>query len=213
MTNGLKMDVNISINHELIEINKYEYNINNMILTENDKTNIMNSGTKFLSMQERLTRLFVFIRTDNIYEFRKCISEDRSVINAIHNGTYLLHEACKRGAAEIVTFLLFSNAICDKKNSYGLMPQHYVVKSTNPIIIDILNVFGYNLNVKDLNGNTPLHHAIIQSNKIMVHLLINHNVNQYIRNNNKQTPMDICTNSEILLLLKDYDDLISSLKI
>jgi hypothetical protein len=213
MVSGFKVDVNISINRELIEISKYRYNANNMILTENDKTNIMNSGTKFLSIRERLTRLFVFIRTDNIYEFRKYISEDRSVINAIHNGTYLLHEACKRGAAEIVTFLLFSNAICNKKNSYGLMPQHYVVKSTNPIIIDILNVFGYDLNVQDLNGNTPLHHAIMHSNKIMVHLLINHNVNQNIKNNNKQTPMNICTNSKILSLLTEYDNLLSSLKI
>jgi ankyrin repeat protein len=191
-------------NDEEIEIDKFEYSAKKMILSESDKEDILRSGKGFMTEVERLSRLFAYIRTCNAYEFRKVLSEDRSVINSTHNKTYLIHEACKRGATDIVTFLLFSNADCHMADGYGLLPQHYSVVSNAPVIIDILSVFGHDLNVIDDHGNTPLHHAVKCENKIMIHMLLNYKVDSTIKNVNGKTAFDLSDNSVISIVLKDY---------
>lgn len=181
---------------ELIEIDPYEYDVAKMELSDEDRNDILRTGNGFLTEAERLSKLFAYIRTDRAYEFRKVLSEDRSVINTVHSKTYLLHEACRKGASEIVTFLLFSDARCNIKDGYGLMPQHYAVRSKSPTVLDILSVFGHDLNVRDSKQNTPLHHAVILKNRIMIHMLINYKVDPFAENNKKQQPTDLIDNDD-----------------
>lgn len=197
-------EIDIDTMDELIEIDRYEYNSAKMELSEEDKEDILRTGNGFLTETERLSKLFAYIRTDREYEFRKVLSEDRSVINTVHNKTYLIHEACRKGASEIVTFLLFSDARCNVKDEFGLMPQHYAVRSNSPNILDILSVFGHDLNVKDNDQNTPLHHAVMLKNSIMIHMLLHYRIDPFAKNNDKKTAIDLAADAETRQVLQSY---------
>ena len=150
--------------------------------------------------ERRLSKLFDFICSESPNEFRKTLLEDKSVIDIKHDGTYLLHKACKEESADIVTFLLFSNADCTIPDSKGYYPQHYASRAKSGLIMDIISVFGQDLNVKDAIGNTPLHYAVIKNRKNIVKMLMNHKV-KILKNNNGLTPIDICGNDEILKMM------------
>jgi Ankyrin repeats (3 copies)/Ankyrin repeat len=190
---------------ELIEMDRFKFDPSQMMLTETDRLDIMRSGKGALTEEERLSRLFNHIRTNNPHEFRKVLSGDRSVINDPFKKTHLLHEACRKGAVDIVTFLLFSNANCSARDSYGLYPQHCAALSAAPVLIDIMSVFGHDLNIKDSKGNTPLHHAVMNRDKTVIHMLLNYKVN-ILKNDEGNTPIDICNDIEITKTLVEYGD-------
>ena len=192
-----------SADEELIEIDRYEYDSRKMILTESDRLDIMKSGTTSLTNEQRLSRLFNYIRTQESREFRNLLSEDKSVINMKFNNTYLLHEACRKGAIDVVTFLLFSDADCHIRDENGHYPQHAAAQSNCPILIDILNVFGHDMNVKDSDGNTPLHHAVVNEDAHIIHMLMNLEA-PMSKNNEGFTPIDICQSREIIETLLKY---------
>ena len=171
------------------------------ILTDSDRLDIMRRGTGKLTDLERLARLFQLIREDNSQEFKKLLNEDKNVINTMYKKSYLLHEACRRGMADIVTFLLFSNADCNLRDGNGMYPQHNAALSGCMILIDILSVFGHDLNIKDLNGNTPLHLAVMNKDSSIVHMLLSYNV-KILKNKEEKTPIEICDDSDISDMFK-----------
>ena len=172
-------------------------------LSDTDRTDIMRTGKGALTEEKRLSRLFNLIRSDKAYDFRKLLSEDRNIINQSFKKTHLIHEACQRGAVDIVTFLLFSNADCHIQDSNGMYPQHYAAISNAPVLIDILSVFGHDLNIKDSKGNTPLHHAVLLENKIVIHMLMHYKA-LILKNIENNTPIDISNDLEIIQTLKEY---------
>jgi hypothetical protein len=199
-------DVNdVDDQDELIVIDRFHYDPNKMILTDDDRLDILRGENGFLTEDERLSRLFNYIKICKSYEFRKLLSEDNNVINQMFKNTYLLHEACLYGAVDIVTFLLFSDADCNLIDLNGMYPQHNAIQSKMPILIDILSVFGNDLNVKDLKGNTPLHHAVTISDKTIIHMLLNYKV-EILQNNAENTPIDICDDLTIKNTLIEYQN-------
>ena len=190
---------------ELIEIDRFLYDSRKMILSDADLLDIIHSGDGFLTEEARLSRLFNYIRTDRPHDFRKTLSDDKSIINQMFRETYLLHEACRRGAIDIVTFLLFSDAECHISDLNGMYPQHCAAQSQSPILIDILSVFGHDLNIQDSHGNTPLHYAALNSDKSIVHMLINYKV-KILKNNEGLTPIDICDDPAIKSTLTEYQN-------
>ncbi len=192
----------IDVEDELIEIDRFEYNPHKMILSEANRRDIQ-AGKGNLTENERMRRLFSYIHEENSYEFRRTLTDDNSVINTRHDGTFLLHRACAKGSVDIVTFLLFSNADCNISDDDGLYPQHHAALSGCPILIDILSVFGHDLNILDGDGNTPLHLAVELEDKVMIHMLINYKV-RLLKNNENNTPIDICEDRDTLNALKKH---------
>lgn len=175
------------------------------ILTEADRIDIIRRGANSLTNLERQTRLFNLIRADNSYEFKKLLEFDinKDIINVIYKKTYLLHEACRRGMADIVTFLLFLNADCNLRDNNGMYPQHNAALSNCAILIDILSVFGNDFNVKDKRGNTPLHLAVMKKERSIINILLSLNV-RILKNKEGKTPIDVCEDPVILNMLKNH---------
>jgi len=199
---GLSDDLNIS--DELIEIRT-----DRKILDENDVNSILSI---IITPADRLKTLFECVRDGRPRDFRKTISlmadqQRTDTINTMRDGTYLLHEACRTGQDEIAIFLLFSDANCfiaDRRENY---PQHYAAQSNKPVLIDILCVFGVDINLTDSDNNTPLHYAAMSNQpnapKILK-ILEEYHADPRIKNSKNKTPIDLCEHNKMRKMLEAY---------
>jgi ankyrin repeat protein len=96
------------------------------------------------------------------------------------------------GNSESVSFLMFTGIKCSKLDDNGLTAQHYAIQSRNPIIIEILALFGNDVNVQDTKGNTPLHHSIEIGDINMIKILLEYKADITIKNDIGFTPKDYC---------------------
>lgn len=126
-----------------------------LILSDQTMTEIIKSYSSIKSQKLLLTMAFKSLRSNNMMEFRRIICEQKDIVNIKHDGTYLIHEACRLGNADFVCLLLFLGAKCNIMDDKGLMAQHHAVIGHDPMCIDILFLFGNHMDVKDMHGNTP----------------------------------------------------------
>lgn len=203
----LSDDSNISaesLSDELIEIRN-----DRKILDENDVNSILSIT---VTLADRLKTLFECIRGGRSRDFRKtiCLMDDQQrteTINTMCDGTYLLHEACRTGQDEIAIFLLFSDANCFIADRREMYPQHYAAQSNKPVLIDILCVFGVDINTVDSNNNTPLHYAAMSDQpnapKILK-ILEEYHADPRIKNSKNKTPIDLCKSTKMRKMLEAY---------
>lgn len=192
----------IVLDDEPIDTLLYNKNTVNMIITEKDMDNV--NISKVTNAKICIQNAFRHIRNNDIFEFRKLINNNKSIVNMKCKNTYLIHESCKRGLTEFVKILLFSGAHCDAPDSYNKYPQHYAIESKCCMLIDIMFLFGHSMNVQDSNGDTPFHYAVKMNNLEMITALMIYRATPTIKNSSSHTVMDICTNEEILTIIKKY---------
>ncbi len=140
---------------ELIDTYRYTRDLRELVISDQTMCDIVKSYSSVKSQKILLNMAFKSLRTNNMMEFRRIICEQKDVVNIKHDGTYLIHEACRLGNADFVCLLLFLGAKCDTMDDKGLMAQHYAVISNDPMCIDILFLFGNHMDVKDMYGNSP----------------------------------------------------------
>ena len=174
---------------EKIDMVVYNKDTTNLILSNEDLDDILDI---YNNTKNYIVLAFKYLESNNINKFRKLISQHKYIINTKYNGTYLIHKACSIGDSEIVSFLMFTGAICSNMDDTGLMAQHYSIYSKETIIIEILELFGNDINVQDIKGNTPLHHAIELNNKTMIKILLEYKADINIKNNIGFSPSDYC---------------------
>lgn len=192
---------------EQIDTSEYTKDTRNLILTDEIVLDIISNKSSYNFQQKHIFDAFRFLKNNKLTEFRKLITDHKNLINIKHNKTYLLHEACKLGVSDFVSLLLFLGAKSSIHDDHGLMAQHYAAKSDNCVIIDILALFGNNMNVLDMIGNTPLHFAIINRNYDIIKALMSYKADPYIVNKagEKATDkLDKIVDIDIINMINEY---------
>ena len=88
-------------------------------------------------------------------------------------------------------------------------PLHYASMFNHGDVIEHLLVTGSRIDFLDMEGETALFKAVRCGCKNTVQILLNHDAKIDIRNRKGQTVFDVCTDDDILKLLKDYDEMIN----
>ncbi|AYV82252.1 MAG: ankyrin-1-like isoform X1 [Homavirus sp.] len=133
------------------------------------------------------------------------------------NNRNILFDACVHGYTDIVEFLInhkdykrkdgtLNTDLLNIRDEHGFSPIHM---TTNPEIIELLSIYGANINAQAHNNSTPLSIAIFRNNIEGVKMLIKCGANVNQRTGNDiyyTTPLHIaCTNNGkkiVELLLK-----------
>lgn len=193
---------------ELIDTNNYTKDTREYIISDSAYHDILKNTYSGLDYKY-LSDAFKLLRLNKICEFKRLVSSHKTIINIKYQKTYLIHEACKLGYVDCVAVLLFLGARCSILDDNGYMAQHYVIKYEKLIqkaimIIDLLCLFGNNMNVKDSRGNTPFYYAV-ESEKIdIIQRLIVYKVNPFIKDVNELLNIYKKKNKQIYKLLDTY---------
>lgn len=182
---------------EMIDMDNYTRDTRNMILTDETVQSIINDTSKGGIHQKNLMDAFKALKTSKFGDFRKIVSDDRSIINMKHDKTYLIHEACRLGNPECVSLLMFLGARCSVLDDRGMMAQHYAVQSRSTVVIDILSLFGNSMNVNDKDGNTPFYCALQNNDKTMIRSLMTYKVDPIMKEY-------VAKDSDFSAMLADY---------
>jgi hypothetical protein len=90
------------------------------------------------------------------------------------------------------------------RDDNNLTPLHWACKLNNFAALKILLNF-YDINAKDIFGNTPLHYSVINQNLIITNYLLSKGASPYITNISNLSPIDLSKdNKKILQLFNKY---------
>lgn len=206
---------------EMIDTDQYNKNPVNMTLSDADVEQILSdqnraksktttsasTASKASKVLSILSAAHTLMKQNKIDEFRKLTMDAKNIINEPYENKYLIHEACRMGKPEYVSFIMFLGGEPSIIDHSGFMGQHYAVLSYRSILIDILFLFNVDLNAQDIAGNTPLHHAVMRKNADMIKTLFSYKVDLTIKNYDNLLPIDYCENDdELIKLFMFYND-------
>jgi hypothetical protein len=90
------------------------------------------------------------------------------------------------------------------KDDNNLTPLHWACKLNNSAALKIFLNF-YDINAKDIFGNTPLHYSVMNQNLIITNYLLSKGASPYITNISNLSPIDLSKgNGKILHLFNKF---------
>ena len=152
-----------------------------------------------------------FITT--IRSFKKPSDEFLSYINKKNSKGYnaLLYSAF-RGNLEIFNKLMENGADISITNSSGLNVLHLAAQGNYPnIIIFAIEKYKFDINSKDVKGNSALHWAVYSNSKETVDYLIYYNIDINLKDNDGDTALQIAMRKGNHFLVKRIRDDFSGL--
>lgn len=156
----------------------FSYNSPNNLKNSNsviDKQITNDSLLKILSNGEkaRINDAIMYAETGNFSAIKKLIDIGSSIFDIRGmDGYSLLHHACNRGHAAVVSELLKSYFPINLKNESGETPLHLAVYSGNLLIVEQLLDRGADIDATNNYNETPLFYAARRSYPALVRLLL-----------------------------------------
>ncbi|MCX5636959.1 MAG: ankyrin repeat domain-containing protein, partial [Planctomycetota bacterium] len=115
-----------------------------------------------------------------------------------NNGDTILHLAAKKGAPELVTFLINKGLDVNQTNNQGLTAIQQILNLScvadndqKEEVVKILITNGANTNVFDQNGYMPLHDAVRLNLPKVVYFLVKNGADINAQSKNMETPLHV----------------------
>ncbi|KAF8777580.1 Poly [ADP-ribose] polymerase tankyrase-2 like protein [Argiope bruennichi] len=159
-------------------------------------------------------KLFRYVKLGNFVEVKKCIQQQRCIVNAKDNdGHHPLHWAASNGHISIVKLLLETGADPTYVTNKGNTPLHIAVSKGFLVITEVLLQFiacdelDNFINAPTLGtGATSLHVAAKKGFRDIIKILLKHGAIYNMKNNEDKTPLELFedkTSDNILKLTEE----------
>jgi hypothetical protein len=162
----------------------------------------MFSGFAFGYYEDEYLKNFkeLIIKND-IKGIRKILEEDNFIlVRKDYNGYNPVIWAIMYNKIDVLKFMSNYFISLNLKDDNNLTPLHWACKLNNFSALKILLNF-YDINAKDIFGNTPLHYSVMNQNLIITNYLLSKGASPYITNISNLSPIDLSKGNEKILYL------------
>lgn len=163
---------------------------------------IIFSGFAFGYYEDEYLKNFkeLIIKND-LKSIRRILEEDNFIlVRKDYNGYNPVIWAIMYNKIDVLKVMSNYFISLNLKDDNNLTPLHWACKLNNFAALKILLNF-YDINAKDIFGNTPLHYSVINQNLIITNYLLSKGASPYITNVSNLSPIDLSKGNEKLLQL------------
>jgi len=167
---------------------------------------IMFSGFAFGYYEDEYLKKFkeLIIKND-LKSIRKILEEDNFIlVRKDYNGYNPVIWAIMYNKIDVLKVMSNYFISLNLKDDNNLTPLHWACKLNNFAALKIFLNF-YDINAKDIFGNTPLHYSVMNQNLIITNYLLSKGASPYITNISNLSPIDLSKdNKKISQLFNKY---------
>ncbi len=163
---------------------------------------IMFSGFAFGYYEDEYLKNFkeLIIRND-LKSIIKILEEDNFIlVRKDYNGYNPVIWAIMYNKIDVLRVMSNYFISLNIKDDNNLTPLHWACKLNNFAALKIFLNF-YDINAKDIFGNTPLHYSVMNQNLIIINYLLSKGASPYITNISNLSPIDLSKGNEKILHL------------
>jgi hypothetical protein len=167
---------------------------------------IMFSGFAFGYYEDEYLKNFKeLIMKNDLKSIRKILEEDNFIlVRKDYNGYNPVIWAIMYNKIDVLKVMSNYFISLNLKDDNNLTPLHWACKLNNFAALKILLNF-YDINAKDIFGNTPLHYSVMNQNLIITNYLLSKGASPYITNISNLSPIDLSKdNKKISQLFNKY---------
>jgi len=167
---------------------------------------IMFSGFAFGYYEDEYLKNFKqLIMKNDLKSIRKILEEDNFIlVRKDYNGYNPVIWAIMYNKIDVLKVMSNYFISLNLRDDNNLIPLHWACKLNNFAALKILLNF-YDINTKDIFGNTPLHYSVINQNLIITNYLLSKGASPYITNISNLSPIDLSKgNGKILHLFNKF---------
>jgi len=154
---------------------------------------------------EYLKKFKELIIKNDLKSIRKILEEDNFIlVRKDYNGYNPVIWAIMYNKIDVLKVMSNYFISLNLRDDNNLTPLHWACKLNNFSALKIFLNF-YDINAKDIFGNTPLHYSVINQNLIITNYLLSKGASPYITNISNLSPIDLSKdNKKISQLFNNY---------
>ena len=154
---------------------------------------------------EYLKNFKELIMKNDLKSIRKILEEDNFIlVRKDYNGYNPVIWAIMYNKIDVLKVMSNYFISLNLKDDNNLTPLHWACKLNNFAALKIFLNF-YDINAKDIFGNTPLHYSVMNQNLIITNYLLSKGASPYITNISNLSPIDLSKdNKKISQLFNKY---------
>lgn len=163
---------------------------------------MMFSGFAFGYYEDEYLKNFkeLIIKND-LKSIRKILEEDNFIlVRKDYNGYNPVIWAIMYNKIDVLRVMSNYFISLNLRDDNNLTPLHWACKLNNFAALKIFLNF-YDINAKDIFGNTPLHYSVMNQNLIITNYLLSKGASPYITNISNLSPIDLSKGNEKILHL------------
>jgi len=150
---------------------------------------------------EYLKNFKELIMKNDLKSIRKILEEDNFIlVRKDYNGYNPVIWAIMYNKIDVLKVMSNYFISLNLKDDNNLTPLHWACKLNNFAALKIFLNF-YDINAKDIFGNTPLHYSVMNQNLIITNYLLSKGASPYITNISNLSPIDLSKGNEKILHL------------